>query len=96
MTHLYLQPIAVTLTGGKPATIRWHDVIYQVAQVNEPWHLPDRKWQSDATGARSSGCNWGDRTYYRVQCVSATGEDLICDIYFESVSRGWVLERIYD
>lgn len=101
MTHIYNQLITVTVAHGLPATIRWRDVTYRVAQINEPWHLMDRWWRQP--GAPLSGAQTqsgppsrSDRTYYRVQCVSTAGEDLSCDIYYEAASRVWVLERVYD
>jgi hypothetical protein len=96
LAHRYNHAITVTVANGLPTTIRWHDVAYRVAQVNEPWRLIDRWWRSDATGAQGSEQNRSERTYYRVQCVSAAGEDLTCDIYCEAVSGVWVLERVYD
>jgi hypothetical protein len=100
LTRIYNDLIAVTVADGLPTTIRWRDGVYRVAQINEPWRLMDRWWQSGATGAQSSeqdsAQSRSDRTYYRVQCVSAAGEDLTCDIYFEAVSGVWMLERVYD
>jgi hypothetical protein len=45
MTHVYYHPIAVTLVGGKPTTMRWRGITYRVLEVNEPWHLMDRWWE---------------------------------------------------
>jgi hypothetical protein len=45
MTHVYYQPIRVTLTNGKPATIHWRGLAYRVLELNEPWRLMDRWWE---------------------------------------------------
>lgn len=102
MTHVYYQPIQVTLTDGKPATIHWRGLTYRVLEINEPWRLMDRWWEPagnpDIPGASTDhqGRNGrSDRTYYRLHCASAN-EDLTCDIYFEAVGGVWILERVYD
>lgn len=104
MTHVYYQPIAVTLADGRPATLRWRGITYRVVECNAPWHLMDRWWEQSAGAVAAveavgqpSGHRSGrsDRTYYRLRCVSGQ-EDLYCDIYFEAVSGVWVLERVYD
>lgn len=108
MTHVYYQPIAVTLASGKPARIQWRGITYRVLEVNEPWHLMDRWWEQGGTsgtpGTSDSGTSGqgrqgrsarSDRTYYRVRCVS-THEDLTCEIYFDAVGCFWILERVYD
>ena len=102
MTHVYYHPIAVTLADGKPATIHWRGITYHVLEINEPWHLMDRWWESPRV-PRASGDNAhtgrSNRTYYRLRCVStgaSVHEDLTCDIYFEAVGALWILERVYD
>lgn len=106
MTHIYFHPIAVSLVRGMPATIRWRDITYQVLEINEPWHLMDRWWESSGAGTSGQAANAGpgdrrnprnhsDRTYYRVRCVS-THEDLTCEIYFDAIGAFWILERVYD
>ena len=72
MTHVYYHPITVTLAKGKPATLRWRGITYQVLELNEPWHLMDRWWESppsDTPGTRDtpevSGTKGrSDRIYY--------------------------------
>ena len=93
MTHVYYQPIGVTLANGKPATIHWRGLTYRVLEVNEPWRLVDRWWEP--AGTPGDGTGRSDRTYYRLHCASAH-EDLTCDIYFEAVCEVWILERVYD
>ncbi len=105
MTHVYYHPIAVSLVQGMPATIRWRGITYQVLEINEPWHLMDRWWESSAVSGASDASDSGtpqqrqrnrsDRTYYRVRCVSAH-EDLTCEIYFDAIGCFWILERVYD
>lgn len=103
MTHVYYQPITVTLADGKPATIHWRGIAYRVLELNEPWRLMDRWWEPAVNpgipGAGKDHKGRSDRTYYRLRCV-ATGtsvhEDLTCDIYFEAIGGVWVLERVYD
>ena len=110
MTHVYYQPITVTLAhDGRPATLHWRGRMYRVLEINEPWRLMDRWWQPAdpaAPGAKHIGHRGrSNRTYYRLRCVSspstdgatsATQEDLTCDIYFEAVGGVWILERVYD
>ena len=93
MTHVYYQPITVTLTDGKPATLHWRGLTYRVLEVNEPWRLVDRWWEP--AGNPGAGNGRSDRIYYRLRCASAN-EDLTCDIYFEAVGEVWILERVYD
>ena len=93
MTHVYYQPIRVTVTDGKPATIHWRGLTYRVLEVNEPWRLADRWWEP--AGIPGTGTGRSDRTYYRLRCASAH-ENLTCDIYFEAVGEVWILERVYD
>jgi len=93
MTHVYYQPITVTLADGKPATLHWRGLAYHVLELNEPWRLMDRWWEAPGTPGADNGRS--DRTYYRLRCVSAQ-EDLTCDIYYEAVGGVWILERVYD
>lgn len=97
MTHVYYQPITVTLADGKPATLHWRGITYRVLELNEPWHLMDRWWEAPGTPGADNGRS--DRTYYRLRCMSlsaSTNEDLTCDIYYEAVGGVWILERVYD
>lgn len=97
MTHVYYQPITVTLADGKPATLHWRGITYRVLELNEPWRLMDRWWEAPGTPGADTGRS--DRTYYRLRCMSlsaSTNEDLTCDIYFEAVGGVWILERVYD
>lgn len=48
--------------------------------------------QPSTTGAQSRS----NRTYYRVQRISAAREDLTCDIYFDAVSKVQMSERVFD
>ncbi len=93
MTHVYYQPITVTLADGKPATLHWRGLTYRVLDLNEPWSLMDRWWEPAGNPGADNGRS--DRTYYRLRCTS-THEDLTCDIYFEAVGGVWILERVYD
>ena len=42
MTHVYYQPIRVTLADGKPVTIHCRGITYRVLELNGPWRLMDR------------------------------------------------------
>jgi uncharacterized protein DUF6504 len=97
MTHVYYQPIKVTLADGKPASIHWRGLTYRVLEVNEPWRLMDRWWEP--AGTPGAGTGRSDRTYFRLRCASSHEDltcDLYCDIYFEAVGEVWILERVYD
>src|SRR5262245_29726362 len=97
MTHAYYDQIQVTLAAdGRPTTICWRGITYRVSHLNKPWHLMDREWEPPkASGASGGSTGPSDRTYYRVSCGSAHVE-LVCEIYFEAVGGGWILERVYD
>jgi Family of unknown function (DUF6504) len=98
MTHAYRQPIAVTPDAdGRPVAFDWRGVGYRVLAVLATWHLRDRWWEEGTAGTDGPDGGASDRTYYRLQCASASGRtELVCEVYHDAVGDRWVLERVYD
>jgi len=49
MAHRYGHPVKVRRRAdGMPASFRWRDARYPVAEVFETWHLMDRWWEQPA------------------------------------------------
>jgi hypothetical protein len=84
MTHRYGHEISVIATAsGEPVRLEWRDTAFRVAEVLARWHLRDRWWDPDTAS---------DRHYYRLQCA----DGLLCDVYYDSVSGRWILDRVHD
>ncbi len=81
MAHRYGQPIAVTRAADStPASFRWRNASYAIAEVIVTWHLRDRRWErpaNPATATYSLRRGAQDRTYYRVWCRGSAGEQSV-------------------
>jgi hypothetical protein len=95
MTKRYGDPILVAeSTISQPRCFIWRGTMYRVQEVLAIWHLQDRWWDAKLreqhTGVQTAGES--DRQYYRLDC----SPELLCEIYFDSVSDSWILDRVYD
>jgi hypothetical protein len=99
MAHRYGHPVAVRRRAdGMPASFRWRDCEYVVAEVFSVWHLQDRWWEqpaNPATATYSLRTDAEDRTYYRVCCRGSAGIQVF-DLYHDAVSNLWVLDVAHD
>ncbi len=81
---------------NQPRCFIWHGTTYRVQSVLAMWHLQDRWWEPIPSGQASSHealeATASDRHYYRLECLPG----LVCEIYFDSASDRWVLDRVYD
>jgi uncharacterized protein DUF6504 len=95
MAHRYGQPIMMTRAAdGMPASFRWRDAEYAVAEVFSKWHLMDRWWVRLANPATAlHGAQ--DRTYYRVCSRGPAGEQVF-DLFHDTVTNLWVLDVAHD
>ena len=96
MSRLYRDEILVAnkVTQLTPIhTFIWHSQQYRVKEVLGTWHLCNRWWKTSSASSVARGdLQPSDRFYYRVECTSG----LLCDIYFDTVSRKWILDRVHD
>jgi hypothetical protein len=94
MTQRYGDPILVAeSTISQPRCFIWRGVTYRVQEVLAMWHLQDRWWESRTRGhADTQAAGESNRQYYRLEC----SPELLCEIYFDAVSDGWTLDRVYD
>lgn len=94
MTKRYGDPILVAESAAsQPRCFIWRGTTYQVQEILAMWHLQDRWWEGSNGGHRGSAApGESNRQYYRLEC----SPDLLCEIYFDAVSEGWTLDRIYD
>ncbi len=94
MTRRYGDPILVAeSSGNQPRCFIWRGTTYRVQAVLAMWHLRDRWWEGKSF--RHTGSELAlesDRQYYRLEC----SPDLLCEIYFDTVRDGWILDRVYD
>jgi hypothetical protein len=99
MAHRYDHPVAVTRAAdGMPASFRWRDVYYPVAEVFDTWHLMDHwcvRSVNPATVTYSLEHGEQDRTYYRVCCRGAAGEQVF-DLSHDAVTLTWMLDVAHD
>jgi hypothetical protein len=99
MAHRYGHPVKVRRRAdGSPASFRWRDARYPVAEVFSTWHLMDRWWErpvNPATATDSLRHGQQDRTYYRVCCRGTAGEQVF-DLYHDAVTNQWVLDVAHD
>lgn len=86
MAHRYAEAVRVTLaqedSTPRPTTFTWRGRRYFVDVIGT-WHLCSHWWNA----GKSS-----DRTYYRV--LSSTQG--VYELYFDAVSRVWVLDCVLD
>ena len=93
MTRLYGDPVLVALHDDQLQCFIWRGTTYRVQEVLATWHLRDRWWDHPSRGAATaSAAAETDRYYYRLEC----SPELQCELYFDSTSAGWVLDRVYD
>ena len=97
MTRRYGDPIVVGLHhDNQPRCFIWRGITYHVLAILAMWHLQDRWWNSAMCGQPGTQENVedpaSDRHYYRLECEPG----LLCDLYFDSASDRWVLDRVYD
>jgi hypothetical protein len=101
MAHQYGQPIHVTCAApgagarevGEPQRFTWRGREHVVVEILAAWHLRDRWWdlpRGGDTPASPGGAS--DRHYYRVQCA----DGLLCEVYYDTAHRAWVLDRVHD
>ena len=98
MTRHYGEQILVAQHTyvSHPRCFIWRGITYHVLEVLATWHLMDRWWNpgpegyADVSGARED--HESDRHYYRLECSPG----LLCELYFDTVSDRWILDRVYD
>jgi hypothetical protein len=111
MARQYRQRIRVTVAADAPdrhpATFRWRDTTYRVAEVLARGHERGRWWTSVASAAvatpsapqsphASPSTGPTDRHYYRLLCDSGTNWCLLCEVYYDAATDEWVLDRVLD
>lgn len=95
MTRRYGDLILVAESAyNQPRCFIWRGITYRVREVLAMWHLRDRWWEGKTRRHPGSQPREreSDRQYYRLDCVP----ELLCEIYFDSVSERWTLDRVYD
>ena len=94
MTKRYGDPIMVAEHLVKqPRCFIWRGTTFSVKEVLAMWHLQDRWWEAKSDGsATSPRAAASDRHYYRLECSPS----LLCELYFDTVSESWTLDRVYD
>lgn len=90
MTRLYRASVAVERSStGIPTSFTWRGRRRSVAAILGQWRLRDAWWDPpgdvDVAGATA-------RDYYRVRC----SDGLLCELYCDEVTGGWVLDRVLD
>lgn len=83
MTQLWPEgvPIDVEASDGQPRAFRWRQRRRSVQAVVEQWVIHDEWWRAEI---------W--RHYFQVE----TGDGLLCVLYCDLLTGGWLLERVYD
>lgn len=83
MTQLWPEgvPIDVEAGDGKPQAFRWRQRRRSVQTIVEQWVIHDEWWRDEI---------W--RHYFQVE----TGDGLLCVLYRDLLTGGWLLERVYD
>lgn len=103
MAHRYGRPVHVSVRGhskskpeceggrdgGTPVSFRWLGAEYPIREVLATWHLRDRWWAAAPT---THVPRQSDRFYYRVRCR----DEQVFDLYYDVVSRLWVLDVAHD
>ena len=94
MTKRYGDPILVAVSSSdQPRCFIWRGTTYRVQEVLATWHLQDRWWEDRPVGlAGVQTAGESNRLYYRLECAPG----LLCEIFFDSVSCSWTLDRVYD
>lgn len=88
MTRLWPDGEAVQVWGaaaaeGRPEGFIWQGTTHQIEEVCNRWRIHTRWWEP-------SQAVW--REYLKV----ATGAGLLCLLYWDLLSGGWFLARVYD
>ncbi|HEV3234662.1 MAG TPA: hypothetical protein VG329_08965 [Candidatus Dormibacteraeota bacterium] len=83
MSRLLAEPEAVEVSaaGGVPQRLRLGDHRHRVERVFARWRVESDWWRSPVS-----------REYWKLQL----GDELVCEVYEDRLSRGWWLSRIYD
>ena len=93
MTKRYGDPILVAHQNDQLRCFIWRGTTYHVEAVLAIWHLRDRWWEGRIRGYTTpQTAIESDRHYYRLDC----SPELLCEIYFDAASDGWILDRVYD
>jgi len=83
MTRLIQQPIAVELTAEcLPHAFTWERARYHITSILNNWRIHQHWWEPTSI----------QREYYQV----VTDSELIADLYYDTSTSNWMLERVYD
>jgi hypothetical protein len=83
MAHHYGHPVKVRRRAdGTPASFRWRDARYPVAEVFSSWHLMDRSWEQPTNPATA--------------IYSLRHGEQVFDLHHDAVTNLWVLDVAHD
>jgi Domain of unknown function (DUF6504) len=93
MTRLYRASVAVERSStGLPSSFIWRSRRRSIAAVLGQWRLVDAWWDPPGDADAPGGSGKSARDYYRVR----TNDGLLCELYYDSVTGGWILDRVLD
>lgn len=93
MTRRYGDLILVAQQHEEIRCFMWRGTTYRVKAVLAMWHLRDRWWEPKTQGpTQVSRSAESDRHYFRLDCSPS----LLCELYYDTASDSWTLDRVYD